>query len=395
MMKAVLLTPTLLGSITQIEVKELLGKPCELIDDLCFVKACSPQDIASLAFHSQSARRVGVVLAELSLKNPNLEECFEKAMHKLDQQLDKDAFDSLCSHAQRFGVSTVKTVKESLDSPDISRLVADAFIKTAARLKKNFVVDLNNPDCPVLCLVTQTRIVVCVDVIGFPLQKRPFKLFAYPGSVNGSFAYSLARLAGVRKKSVVVDPFCQSGDVLLEIALFQQGTSPFRFQKRFFGFQLPALKDAFEKQEFKEKKKTLKKDIYLFGFSTQTKMMLAAQKNAKLAGVHESIKFSKADIDWIDTKFDEKSVDFIISNPPQVSKRLGNEKKIMKLYDELFYQARFLLAASGSLALILTKEEGVKQLAQKNGFETQKEMKLHSGGQTYKFLLFSRTDKNA
>lgn len=343
--------------VTALEVKELISKKVESHKQVCVVRNISVKDLSILSYHCQSALRVCVLIGEAK-KVADL-----KFSHQ-DLFTDKS-----------FGVEHIKAQESETASPsfagEIGGLLQDA---TGSK------VNLSRPDIKVISC-NDENIFVGIDVVGFDMSKRPYKLMAYPGSLNGVFAYVLLRLAGVDKKTkTIVDPFCGSATIPIEAALFQKQISPFQFSKKllghnFFGDEFTSLP-------------ALEKDIHVSGFDHQVKVMLAAQKNAKIAGVHDSITISKVAIDWIDAKFDEHTVDIIVTNPPKVNKRTHNEKQIGKLYDELFYQAKYILKKKATISLLLNREEMIQKVAKNQKFKHLSTESIHSGKQEYFFMTF-------
>jgi len=375
--------------ITVLEVKELLGKTATKLHESCIITDCSLQDIVQLTYHCQSAKRVCILLSKLKLSNYMDEEAIRTDVQAISTTLDENILQKLSKDTQTFGVFVHKTKYHKLSSPDLAGIIGEQLTREFERMQIPLSVDLKTPDLPILSSIDENSLLTGLDLAGFPLEKRPYKLISHPSSLNGAFAYSLLRLAGITKKSKVLDPFCSTGTLIIEAALFQEEQSCFYFHNKFSGLRIPFTKKEFEKEVSKLQQKQCSNKQLLFGFDGQVKMMLAAQKNAKIAGIFEAVKFSKASIDWIDTKFDKNEIDCIITNPPKISKRMGNTKKILKLYDDLFFQAAYLLKEGGSLAILLVQESSVLEIAEKHHFELQKNVKINSGEQTYKFIIFS------
>lgn len=375
--------------ITVLEVKELLKKTATKLHESCIISDCSLSDIVKLTYHCQSAKRVCILLSKISLSNPLKEEAIRTDVQAISTTLDETTLQKLSKNTQTFGVFVHKTTYQRLSSPDLAGIIGEQLTAEFKRIRISLSVNLKIPDLPILSLIDETNLLIGLDLAGFPLEKRPYKLISHPSSLNGAFAYSLLRLAGITKESKILDPFCSSGTLIIEAALFQEEQSCFHFHNKFSGLRIPFTKKEFEKEVSKLQKKQCSNKQLLFGFDGQVKMMLAAQKNAKIAGIFEAVKFSKASIDWIDTKFDKNEIDCIITNPPKISKRMGNTKKILKLYDDLFFQANYLLKEGGTLAILLVQESSVLEIAKKYHFELKKDLTIKSGEQSYKFIIFS------
>ena len=118
--------------------------------------------------------------------------------------------------------------------------------------------------------------------------------------------------------------------------------------------------------------------------------MSAAQKNAKIATVNKEIHFSRMEIEWLDTKFEEASVDKIVSQVPKISKH-SNPKDIAKLYNEFFYQAKFILKNTGRICIITNKTEELKDAASKYGFKVAHEREIIHGKAVDKAIVFEKS----
>ncbi|MBU4241938.1 MAG: hypothetical protein KKF52_01775, partial [Nanoarchaeota archaeon] len=105
--------------------------------------------------------------------------------------------------------------------------------------------------------------------------------------------------------------------------------------------------------------------------------------NAKLADINKQIKFSKCDLDWLDTKFDKESVDKIITVI-----FTSEEKDALKEFKELFYQADYVLNKKGKLLVATQKKDLLLKKAEK--FKLEKEVKVTIGGLDYSVLVLNR-----
>lgn len=363
------------------DVIELVGKKkVQSFDKFSIVKDISIQELSTLSFLLQSAIQIGVLLS-----NAKYSSDIESSFPALTKSIDKKSLELFSKDAKSFAIRSIKDCDLAIPSPDISCLVGDWF---STLISDDIDVQLKNPDLPILALVTDDQIIISVDVIGFLLSKRPYKISLHSGAINGVLAHTISRLTGVKKDSFVVDPFCGGGTIPIEVASYQEGITAFPFENKFSAFRIPILQSAFEKTSAHILSKVPSKSNRVFGFDNMLKIMMGAQKNAKLSGVFDSLAFSKVDIEWLDSKFDEGAVDIIISNPPQISKRNNNEKQIKKIYDDLFYQGKYLLNKKGVLAVLLIHSSDAIEIALKHGFKEIESIPIHSGGQVYSLVKF-------
>ena len=176
--------------------------------------------------------------------------------------------------------------------------------------KKAFKVNLKNPDNIVI-----VDIVDNVCFVGLLLMndvcKRKYRIKSFSSSINACLAAAAVKFSKVKSSSKVLDPFCKDGVIAIESYLL--------------GCR------------------------HVTAFDESPNNIRAAKINAKLGGA--KIKFVKTDVDSLDLKVDEESIDMIITCPPFLSKK-KKQAAIENVYREFFHQARNVLknVAAGELA---------------------------------------------
>lgn len=387
--------------VCQREVAELICKDVEILDGgLCLLRDATLDDIATLSFYCQSAYKVIAGLFTFNhdlsdTENINLESLQNVlSTHTPSTQGDEES--RLISDAKTFSCRVSKLIASDIPSTDFEAVIGGWFDDRCKAHSMPLSVDLDNPELLLHAIITARHLIVGVDVIGFDLSKRPYKLLPYPSSLNGVMAYTIARLTGVTKDSVVLDPFCGSGTIPIEIALFQNGISPFSLDNSFSGFSLPLFRDSFERARENTRENTITVKDKITGYDNQFKVMIQSKKHAKIAHVKDAITISKVDIDWVDTKFDADSVDIIVTNPPKENRKTNNRKDIQKLYDDFCYQIRHILKPSGTAGVLLVRPELLSEAAKPHNLSVDNMITVHSGEQEYQLVLLSKkSDKPA
>ncbi len=175
------------------------------------------------------------------------------------------------------------------------------------------------------------------------LSKREYRVHTLQGTIKASLAYAMTAL--MPDASVIVDPYLRDGIILIERAL--AGQRPLRYHERDLiaehamrAFGLPLTLD----DSVRERQPTL------YGATEQMADLHKAKANAKIAGVHKAIDFSRREVGWLDYKFGKGAVDLIATLPPLVSKHVP-ERHLAPFYKELFYQAAYVLRAKGRIIL--------------------------------------------
>jgi 23S rRNA G2445 N2-methylase RlmL len=225
-------------------------------------------------------------------------------------------------------------------------------------------VDLDNPLITVAVLAAKEVCHVGIDLAGIDLGKREYKIFSRPASLKGSLAFCMLKLAGFERDKVLVDPFAKDGVIGIEAALLTMNRSPHFYQKENLAFT--KLNLAFDLDEHWKKWDSKEPDSSaIHCFDSLFNNVQALKKNAKIGGVDKFMKVSRVEIDWLDTKFKEETVDCIVTYPPELSQH-ADRKQVMKTYGELFHQANFVLRVRGKMVLALRNTDFLKEIELKN-----------------------------
>jgi len=381
-MEEIAITHKGIEDIAALEVKELIKADSKINETVVLFEPKNMIDLCKLAYKAQSISRVVYLFDELKNQTDFNEilKTIEKRIKKinLDKWLDKDnSFKILCRHLTNNNFSSQDMEKE-----------AGAFIIGNIKQKKayNQKVDLENPDLIFYIYIFNKRCYLGIDFCGFDLSKRDYKVFSSASDIKGTIAYSLLRIAGYKKEKKLLDPFCSSGIIPIEAALYNRGTVNY-YRKQDFAFL--KLK-PFEKQDFEDffnklNKEDNKNKPLISASDQQLYYIRAAKKNAKIAAVNKDIEFSRADIEWLDTRFDKNEIDLIVAKPLFSKYDL---QRTRKTYDEFFYAAKYILSEKGKIVLISRTAELLRQSAEKHGFKIAEERNVWQGQQKLEITVF-------
>jgi len=350
-MKGLLICPEGFEDVSELEIKEIIGKDSKQEKTAISFEADSYEELCRLAYKNQSSKRILLLLKKTSIKDA----AKDVAKIKLDEWFNKTT---------TFRIKAKIIRNEKLTSEEIEQELGEAVLDS---LEENNgfrpKVNLNNPDVILYAHVFEDKLYFGVDFTGFNAGKRSYKLFAHAASLNGIIAYGLVRLSGYDKKGVLLDCFSGSGMIAIETALFATGMSSCYYDKKNFAFQklLPLKNIDFDKFFDKENKKIKEKISGINALDLNLWAAKSGSKNAKIAGVNKAINFSKADVEWLDTKFKKGNVDFIITHPPMISKR-SDKKHIEKIYKEFFHQAEYILNDKGKIVIAVSNKDSSEAL---------------------------------
>ena len=154
---------------------------------------------------------------------------------------------------------------------------------------------------------------IMLDTTGDGLHKRGYRRNAMEAPIRETLAATIADLGRVRRDSLVEDPFCGSGTLLIEAAQKAMNIAPGlkrRFAAERYSF-VPASLWAEQRQKALAESK-LDVGFEAFGYDIDPAAVALANANAKLAGVEKRCHFEVADV----ADFAAKPEAIVLTNPP-------------------------------------------------------------------------------
>ena len=168
---------------------------------------------------------------------------------------------------------------------------------------------------------------VYLDTSGIGLHKRGYRRNAGEAPIKETLAATIADIARVKQNSLVQDPFCGSGTLLIEAAMKALHIAP-GLHRHF-----AAEHYAFVPKEIWAKERELAlSDIVqgaqfeAIGFDIDENVLAIARKNAKLAGVEHCCKFYKADV----ANYAPAGNSIVLTNPPY-GERMADSEQVAAL----------------------------------------------------------------
>ncbi len=338
-------------------------------------------DLCKVCYIGQSIYRAVLLLEEFKVEK-NLEKSYKNA----EKVLKKIDFSPWLKKGMSFLVECEREGEHDFHSVDIAAEISKFILSK----EKSMNTDFNNPDLIFYIYINGNKGYFGVDFSGMELAKRQYKIFNHPESLKGVTGYVLAREAGISKEKVVLDPFMGSGVIVIEAGLYV-AKYPVRFYDKdkliftrydFFKEHKETFFDEIDKEIKKEETK-------IYGYDSHLRFLKATQKNAKLAGINKLLNLSKVDVEWLDTKFDKNIIDVIVSDPPRNSNR-KDDKEMLKLYTEFFYQAEFVIKKKGKVVLLTKSNELIEKASKKYKFKINKKYKIYQGQEIFNIVVFKR-----
>ena len=195
---------------------------------------------------------------------------------------------------------------------------------------------------------------VGVDTSGEPLHKRGYRKRTVLAPLKETVAAGLLFLSGWNRKYPLVDPFCGSGTIAIEAALYALDFAP-GLMRRFALEEMPmaspgmmaAVREGFEAK--------IRKDVEvdIFASDIDSDALESARKNAYDAGISDWISF---DLKKAEDLVPKREKGYLIGNPPY-GKRMGSEEEAHELYGRLSPMRDRFSEAGWGMGFITDKED--------------------------------------
>ncbi len=168
---------------------------------------------------------------------------------------------------------------------------------------------------------------VYLDTSGEGLHKRGYRKNATLAPIKETLAAAIADIGRVKRDSLVMDPFCGSGTLIIEAAQKALNMAP-GLRRRFAAESFAFLPSAVWREQRQAALAAVRTDTAFAGVGTDIDpaAVALAQQNAKLAGVGERCRFAVADV----RDFAPPADAAVLTNPPY-GERLGDVQQAAQL----------------------------------------------------------------
>ncbi len=183
---------------------------------------------------------------------------------------------------------------------------------------------------PIHFSIMKNKVSLFIDTTGPNLYKRGYREKTVLAPMRETLAASMIDMSFWRGDRPLCDPFCGSGTIPIEAAMYVLNIAPGLKRK----FISETWKNVIDKNLWEDAREEAKENIdrskecMIFASDIDPMAVEIAKKNAENAGVSDKIHFSVCDVKNV-CAFKEKGV--IICNPPY-GERLLDVKQCQKLY---------------------------------------------------------------
>ncbi len=166
---------------------------------------------------------------------------------------------------------------------------------------------------------------IMLDTTGDGLHKRGYRRNSTEAPIKETLAATIADIGRVRRDSIVEDPFCGSGTMVIEAAQKAMNIAP-GLKRRFAAERYSFLPSGIWAEQRQKALAEAKLDAGFEGIGYDIDPNALANANAKLAGVEKRCHFEVADV----ADFVARPEAIVLTNPPY-GERLGSLDEAARL----------------------------------------------------------------
>jgi putative RNA methylase len=302
-----------------------------------------------------------VLIELLEFKATSFEELF--------QGVKSIAFEQYIGKDDAFPVKGYSLNSALHSVPDCQSIIKKAAVE---RLKSKYGISWFDESGPVIQIkfsILKDVVTIYLDTSGTGLHKRGYRRNSNAAPIKETLAAGIIDLARVRPDSVVCDPFCGSGTLLIEAALKAMRIAP-GINRRFAAEKWNSIDSGVWREERSRAIDNVDRSAEFMGIGADLDDSAVALTldNAHKAGIKSRLKIEQADI----SKFRQPDNSIVICNPPY-GERLLELREAEEVYRKM---GRVLGKGGNKQSYIISPHEQFELYFGKNA---SKRRKLYNG----------------
>ena len=281
-------------------------------------------DVVRANLRLRTAERVQIIVAEFEARS--YEELFQGTLAA--------PWEEFIGRKDAFPVKG-RTVKSQLHSmSDCQSIIKKAVAKRLEGVYHQSWFDETGSVIQIQFMMLKDRVMLMLDTSGIGLHKRGYRRNAVEAPIKETIAAGIADLAHVYPDSVVCDPMCGSGTLLIESALKAMNVAP-GISRHFAAEQWNCFPSELWQEERKRCLEEINRDVpfVAYGSDIDPEAIRLSNENAANAGVSDKVHFELRDMH--DFTFPEAEKRLIVLCNPPYGERLLDIKEAEKLYHDL------------------------------------------------------------
>lgn len=253
--------------------------------------------------------------------------------------------------------------------PDCQSIVKKAAVE---RLKEKYGIswfDESGSTVQIKFSILKDIATIYLDTSGVGLHKRGYRRNSNAAPIKETLAAGIIDLARVRPDTVVCDPFCGSGTLLIEAAM-KALKIPVGMKRRFAAEKWQSINQNIWQEERKRGLDGIDRNAKFegIGFDIDDAAVALTLDNAHKAGIKSRIRVEQADI----SKFRQPENSIVICNPPY-----GERLLELREAEEIYRQMGHVFGkGGGQQCYIISPHEQFEQFF---GANAKKRRKLYNG----------------
>ena len=253
--------------------------------------------------------------------------------------------------------------------PDCQAIIKKAVVE---RLKQKYGIswfEETGSTVQIKFSILKDVVTIYLDTSGIGLHKRGYRRNSNSAPIKETLAAGIIDLARVRSDSVVCDPFCGSGTLLIEAGLKALKIAP-GINRRFSAEKWDCIPAEVWREERTCAIDNVDRSAKFqgIGFDIDDSAVALTLDNAHKAGIKSRMKIEQADI----SKFRQPDNSIVICNPPY-GERLLEIREAEKIYRQM---GHVFGKGSGQSSYIISPHEEFESFFGKNA---RKRRKLYNG----------------
>lgn len=253
--------------------------------------------------------------------------------------------------------------------PDCQAIIKKAVVE---RLKQKYGINWfeeTGSTVQIKFSILKDVVTIYLDTSGIGLHKRGYRRNSNSAPIKETLAAGIIDLARVRSDSVVCDPFCGSGTLLIEAGLKALKIAP-GINRRFSAEKWDCIPAEVWREERTRAIDNVDRSAKFqgIGFDIDDSAVALTLDNAHKAGIKSRMKIEQADI----SKFRQPDNSIVICNPPY-GERLLEIREAEKIYRQM---GHVFGKGSGQSSYIISPHEEFESFFGKNA---RKRRKLYNG----------------
>ncbi len=293
-------------------------------------------------------------------------------------------FDNICklpwheyvSQNGKINISATCARSKLMSVPDTQRIAKKAIVKAMQRKFKTLPETAE--DYPIDIHINNNNVVVALDTCGEGLHKRGYRVKNAVAPIRETFASGLINVAGYRRRTAFCDPFCGSGTLVIEAAMYALNIAPGLNRsfacEHFKWFDADIIKNEKENAQ----RNILDVPVEIYGSDISPDMVEMTRFHAQRAGVDKHIKLSCC---TASESYPHSQTGIIVTNPPY-GERIGDREYMQKICNEVHILCKNYAAWQKYFL------SGYKNFEQQVHIKNAKTRRYYNGNIECNFIMF-------